>query len=466
MRRILLGAAAVLSVLAGAYLFRNELVTYATHLNPAFGEAFAPAGPPAFAAVVKRVSPAVVTILTQNKDPKLSAIGSGFVIDPDGFIVTNDHVIDGGKKIEVLFDNGKKLEATLVGTDKPTDVALLKVTAPAPLPFVSFGDDRKTEVGDWVLAFGSPNFMPGTVTAGILSARGRDSVDGGSIFTDYLQIDAAINHGNSGGPTFNTKGEVIGVNVLASYNSIDPKTGVGERNEGLGFAIPSSTASVVVKGLRTGHFNRGLLGVFLDPLSESDALALGLADKKGALVTRVIEGSPAELAGLKANDVILKIDGEVVTSERDCLRKISLLQPEQTAAFTIWRDKAELVVSITVISRDKVIQSSLEPAPATQATVSFDALGVTLRSAPLGAGVGLGPDSMGIYVDQAANSVDLASLGLRHGDRITAVGSRPVTSLDDVAREIEAAKAQNLGAVLFYVETPMGGKTHTSVRLK
>jgi serine protease Do len=262
------------------------------------------------------------------------------------------------------------------------------------------------------------------------------------------------------------KGEVIGVNVLASYNSIDPKTGVGERNEGLGFAIPSSTASVVVKGLRSGHFNRGLLGVFLEPLSESDAVALGLGDKKGALVTRVIEGSPAEQAGIKANDVILKIDGAVVTSDRDCLRKISLLQPEQTAAFTIWRDKAELVVSITVISRDKVIQSSLDPASATQATVSFDALGVTLRTAPLATGAGLGPDAVGIYVDQAANSVDLASLGLRHGDRITAVGSHPVASLDDVAKEIDAAKAQKLGAVLFYIETPMGGKTHTSVRLK
>lgn len=466
MRKVVLGLAVVLALVAAGYVFREDLARYASQVMPATSGHATRVPPPSFSAVVKRVAPAVVTIVTQGKKPGTTAIGSGFIIDPEGFIVTNDHVIDGGGKIEVTFEDGHKLPATLVGTDKPTDISLLKVESKTPLPFVNFGDDHKSEVGDWVIALGSPDYLPGTVTAGILSARGRDGVDGGSMFTDYLQIDAAINHGNSGGPTFNMDGEVIGVNTLASYNSIDPKTGVGERNEGLGFAIPSSTVSVVVKGLRTGHFNRGLLGVFLEKLSEADALALGLTDTHGALVTRVMDGSPAEKAGVKVNDVIRKIDGEEVTSDRDCLRKISLLQPEQSAAFTIWRDKAEMVVTIVVASRDKTLQSSLEPAPATPATVSYDALGVTLRSAPLGGIAGLGSEAMGVYVDEAAGGLDLASLGLRRGDRITAVGGRPVTSLEDIAREIDAARQQKLGAVLFYIETPLGGQTHTSVKLK
>jgi serine protease Do len=461
MRRVLLGVVIVLAVVAGTYVFRNEIVEQARQLHPALGDALAQDRSGPFAAIVKRVSPAVVTIMSKAKDPKYNAIGSGFVIDAEGYIVTNDHVINNADRIEVHFADGTKTPAVLVGTDKPTDVALLKVSVERPLVHVHFGDDKKMEVGDWVIAIGSPDFKPGTVTAGILSAKGRDGVDGGSQFTAYLQIDAAINHGNSGGPTFNMAGEVIGVNTLASYNTIDPKTGVGERNEGLGFAIPSSTVSVVVQGLRSGRFNRGLLGVVLARLSDDDAVALGLKGRLGALVTNVVGASPAEKAGLRRNDVILKVDGSAVESDLDCLRKISLLQPGQTAVFTIWRDKAEMEFSITVVSRDTLVQAQLAPVPSAPASVAFEAMGVTLRDAPLP----LVPSrtATGVFVEQA--SASQGSNGMRPGDRITGVGSLSVMTLADVEAALQAAKARNDEAVIVYVESPMGGRRHVSVRL-
>lgn len=466
MRRFLTGFVILFVLIATAYFFRFEMLSYVSRQSPGIGASITPAQTKLFSSIVKRVSPSVVTIFTSAKDPKKDAIGSGFVIDDEGFIVTNDHVIDNARKIVVQFENGKKAEATLVGTDKPTDIALLKVSVTFPLTFVSFGDDRKADVGDWVLAMGSPDSKPGTVTAGILSARGRDGVEGGSVFTAYLQIDAAINHGNSGGPTFNMSGEVIGVNTLASYNTIDPTTGVGERNEGLGFAIPSSTASIVVQGLRSGRFNRGLLGVFLDPLTETDAVALGLADTKGALVTKIVEDSPAEKAGVRVNDVILRVDGVQVENNLDCLRKITLLQPGQTAAFTIWRDKSELVISVTVVNRDTLVQVLPEPSPANASTMGeFESLGVTLRSGPIQSLNGSAP-GMGVFVQQVTDQSGLSDASSLKGVRITAVGSQQVNSVEDVAAAIEEAKAKQLGAVLLYIETPMGGKTHRSIRLK
>lgn len=464
MRKYRIGLLILLVVAAGVWFFRNEIISQVSKVTPSIGQSIAPTQPGAFAAIVKRVSPAVVTIETKAKDPKDSSIGSGFVIDPDGYIVTNDHVIDKAVEIKVHFEDGSLVEAVLVGTDKPTDVALLKVEVDHPLVYVNFGDEHKSEVGDWVLAIGSPDYKPGTVTAGILSARRRDGVDGGSQFTDYLQIDAALNHGNSGGPTFNMLGEVIGVNVLASYNAVDPATGVGERNEGLGFAIPASTVSVVVKGLKTGRFNRGLLGVIVAKLSDDDALALGMKDRKGALVTSVVSGSPAEKAGIRTNDVILKVDGEAVDSDLDCLRKISLLQPGQNAAFTIWRDKTEMELTITVGSRDSFLQSEAMPAPAAPVSVEFSAIGATLRNAPLQRIPSR--TGTGVFVETTSTQTGLTGTGIRAGDRITGIGSLPVTSLADIESALKSAQANKDQAVIVYVETPLGGRTHTSVRLK
>ncbi|MEQ1755141.1 MAG: trypsin-like peptidase domain-containing protein [Micropepsaceae bacterium] len=464
MRKFFVGVVLVLAVVAGAWFFRNDLANQAWQLNPSLGRALSADQPGNFAAIINRVSPAVVTIETKARNPKESSIGSGFVIDAEGHIVTNDHVIDKAERITVYFEDGTRANAVLVGTDKPTDIALLKVTVERPLVHVRFGDEHNSEVGDWVLAIGSPDYKPGTVTAGILSAKRRDGVDGGSQFTDYLQIDAALNHGNSGGPTFNMAGEVIGVNVLASYNAVDPTTGVGERNEGLAFAIPASTVSVVVKGLRSGRFNRGLLGVILAKLSDDDVLALGLKDRKGALVTSAVAGSPAEKAGLRTNDVILKVDDLVVESDLDCLRKISLLQPGQIAAFTIWRNKAELEFSITVGSRDALVLSQQEPAPTAPASIEFAAIGATLRSSPLQHIPSR--TGTGVFVETVSARPGVAGAGIRSGDRITGIGSLPVNSLADIDTALKAAQANKDEAVIVYLETPMGGSTHASVRLK
>lgn len=458
MRRILISVGLLAAVIV-AIGFRDTLLTQVRNLHPSVSSVLSPHQPGAFAHVVSRVSPAVVTILFTDEKTSQSGNGSGFIIDPDGHIVTNDHVVAGASQIAVLFADGTQVPAVVVGRDPPTDIALIKVNVSRKLPFVSFGDDREAEVGDWVLAIGSPDFKPGTVTAGILSAKGRDGVEGGSQFTSYLQIDAALNHGNSGGPTFNLAGEVIGVNVLASYNAIDPNTGMGERNDGLAFAVPSSTASVVVKGLRTGRFNRGLLGVILSSLGEDDALALGLKDLRGALVTRVVAGSPAEKAGLKANDVVLRVDGEVVSNQLDCLRKISLLQPGQTAVFTIWRDKAEQEFKITVVSRDALAMGPPAQGSPKPAGVQFPALGVTLQPAPLARMPS--HSGSGVFIEQVA-----AGSGLKVGERITAVGAAPVNTLEDVATALAAAQADGREAVIVYVETPLGGERHVAVRLK
>lgn len=462
MRRIVFGIV-LLAAIAGAVGFRDTLLVHLRGMHPSLSAILAPGQPGDFADVIRRVSPSVVTIRVTTDDAAQGAIGSGFVIDPEGHIVTNDHVVAGATKIEVLFEDGSRLPADVVGKDQPTDLALIKVKPGRPLPHVRFGDDHKVQVGDWVLAIGSPNFKPGTVTAGILSAKERDGVEGGSQFTSYLQIDAALNHGNSGGPTFNLDGEVIGVNVLASYNSIDPNTGVGERNDGLGFAIPASTAAVVVEGLRTGKFNRGLLGVGLAAISADDAVALGLGGRRGALVTSVVAGSPAEKAGLRPNDVVLMVDGEAVESQLDCLRKISLLQPGQTAVFTIWRDKAEQEFRITVVSRDTLAQAPRGPATVQPAGVSFPAMGVSLREGP----VARMPShsASGVFVEQVAASPQAVTAGLSRGDRITAIGSMPVNSLAEVTAALAAAEAQGNPGVIVYVETPLGGQRHVAVRL-
>jgi len=463
MRRILIGVVLVAAVL-GAFGFRDTLLTQARQLHPALSDILSPHQPGAFADVVRRVSPAVVTIQFVDAKTAQRGNGSGFIIDPEGHIVTNDHVVSGASKIEVLFGDGTRVPAEVVGRDQPTDLALIRVKVGRPLPHVRFGDDHKVEVGDWVLAIGSPDFKPGTVTAGILSAKERDGVEGGSQFTSYLQIDAALNHGNSGGPTFNLSGEVIGVNVLASYNSIDPNTGMGERNDGLAFAIPASTASVVVKGLRTGRFNRGLLGVGLSALSDEDAAALGLKSRRGALVTSVVSGSPAEKAGLRTNDVVLLVDGEAVESELDCLRKISLLQPGQTATFTIWRDKAEMEFRITVVSRDTLALAQRPSLPQPPAAVEFASIGASLRETP----VERMPSrsDRGVFVDEVAARAAASGPALRRGDRITAIGATPVNSLGDVTAAIAAAEAQGNAGVIVYIETPLGGQRHVAVRLK
>ncbi|MBL8780339.1 MAG: trypsin-like peptidase domain-containing protein [Alphaproteobacteria bacterium] len=407
---------------------------------------------PSLADIVQRVSPAVVSLIAAK------GLGSGFVIDSAGFVVTNNHVIQGSTSVEVRFGDGRKFKARIVGTDEPTDVALLKIDGAPPLPSVRFGDDRTARVGDWVLAVGNPFGFSGTVTAGIISARGRDEV-GAAQFTDYLQLDAAITSGNSGGPTFDMSGRVIGMNTLGYVSP------TGERIAGLGFAIPATTVRRVVDDLKSsGSVTRGFLGVQIESLSDEAATALGLPNSNGAIVTDVIPGSPAEKAGIKRGDVVLKINGTAVKDNRDLSRRIAALQAGQTATFTIWRDSKTLTISVTVAKRDRVAEAEI-PA-ATGPKMTSLGLGLQTITDSLKTEFALKGDVKGVLVTDIDPIGDAAIRGLRVGDRIVGVGTTDVNSLTDINLAIEAAKAAKRSSVLLFVVTARGGKGHVPVKIE
>ncbi len=340
-RAVWIGAITVLSV--GFAIVRTGTVNAAPQsLRSTFD---APANTRSFADVVEQVSPSVVKIsvtkkaeavptsmfrgqeprdsfspyddffgpffdmpgmVPQNRGPT-QALGSGFVIDKAGYIVTNNHVVEGASKIVAVFRDGKELDATLIGTDPKTDLAVLKVESAAPLPVLTFGNSDDARIGDWVLAIGNPFGLGGSATAGIISARGRDIRSGP--YDDYLQIDAPINSGNSGGPVLNADGQVIGVNT-AIYS---PNGG----NVGIGFAIPSKQVSAVVDELKaSGTVRRGWLGVQIQDVDQELASGLGLDRSTGALVGDVVENSPAAAAGLKVGDVIVAFDGKDIDTAK------------------------------------------------------------------------------------------------------------------------------------------------------
>ncbi|HBK91839.1 MAG TPA: hypothetical protein DDZ68_09220, partial [Parvularcula sp.] len=318
-----------------------------------------------FADLVERVAPAVVSVLVEreverpqvpdqlqqffqfrfgqppedfNGEPELAeAQGSGFFIDAAGHVVTNNHVVEGAKEIRVSLSNGKELKATLVGADPLTDLAVLKVEEPPKgQAFVQFAEDVNLRVGDWVVAVGNPFGLGGSVTSGIVSAIGGESRQG--TFLDFIQIDAPINRGNSGGPTFDLNGRVVGVNT-AIYS---PNGG----SVGIGFAIPAATAKATVAALmKNGSVTRGWLGVSIQPVDEDIKAALKLKEAKGALVAEVMPGTPAEKAGLADGDLIQKLNGRDLADPRDLTRSISALAPGDKARLTVLRNGAEKILT-------------------------------------------------------------------------------------------------------------------------
>ncbi len=400
---------------------------------------------PGFADIVERVSPAVVSLITAK------GLGSGFVIDPTGYVVTNNHVIGEATQADVRFADGTKFMARLVGRDAETDIALLKIDTDKSLPTVKFDDDKRVRVGDWVLAVGNPFGLGGTVTAGILSARGRDQI-GSAQFTDYLQVDAAINPGNSGGPTFDVYGRVIGMNTIALSS---------REGSGIGFAIPSSTIQRVVEDLKTsGSVTRGFVGLQISSLSEDSAQALGLPNANGALVTDVIQGSPAETGGFKQGDVVLKMNGQVIKDNRDLSRRIAALQAGQTATFTVWRNNQQITVTVTVAKRDRIAEGAQPEVKLTSLGLALQTVTDTVRST-----LALGESAGGVLITDVDLKSDAAERGLRPGDRIVAVGSDDVKSLADINLAIEQAKSLKRPLVLLFVVNPRGGKTHVPVKL-
>ncbi len=362
------------------------------------------------------------------------AQGSGFFISEDGYIVTNNHVVEGGQSFAVVTDKGDELEAKLIGTDPRTDLAVLKVDDSRKFTYVDFADDAKVRVGDWVVAVGNPFGLGGTVTAGIVSARGRDI--GAGPYDDFIQIDAAVNHGNSGGPAFNLSGEVVGINTAI----FSPSGG----NVGIAFAIPASTAHEVVQDLmKDGSVSRGWIGVQIQPVNKDIADSLGLADAKGALVSEPQADGPAHKAGIKAGDVIVAVDGKDVASPRELARVIGGIQPGKSVELTVWRNgKSEPVkLELGTLPSDKQASADDEKSPNAEPSSLAD-LGLTVTPAE---------DGKGLVVTDVDPESDAADRGIQAGDVITSVNSREVKATGDVTAAMDDAAKAGRKAVLFQV---------------
>jgi serine protease Do len=368
------------------------------------------------------------------------AQGSGFVISADGYVVTNNHVIDNASKIQVSFDQENKYDAELVGTDPRTDIALLKIKdASKPFTFVKFAD-KQPRVGDWVIAIGNPFGLGGTVTAGIVSAQGRDI---GSGPYDYMQVDAAVNRGNSGGPTFNLDGEVVGVNT-AIYS---PSGG----SVGIAFAIPAKTAGDVVTQLKSsGSVNRGWLGVKIQNIDEDTASSLGLGEAKGALVTEVTTPGPAAEAGLKNGDAILAVNGSKVADSRDLARQIAGFSPNSKVDVRILRGQKEQTIPVKLgkfpSGKELAKVETDKSDPAEPKGTEMDQLGLTV--AP-----GTGANKDGVVVTNVDSSSDAATKGIRSGDVILEVAGLSVKSPEDVANGVKEASKLGRKAVLLRLKS-------------
>lgn len=364
--------------------------------------------------------------------------GSGFFISEDGLLVTNNHVVEDGSAFTVIMDDGTELDAKLVGRDSRTDLAVLKVEESRKFTYVDFADDSKIRVGDWVVAVGNPFGLGGTVTAGIVSARGRDI--GAGPYDDFIQVDAAVNRGNSGGPTFNLNGEVIGINTAI----FSPSGG----NVGIAFAIPASTARAVINDLiQSGSVERGWLGVQIQPVTADIAESLGLAEAEGALVTAPQDDAPAAKAGIQAGDVVTAVDGDMVKDPRDLAKKIAAMDPGKTVDITVWRNgksetvKVELGTLPTDVAAATPDQDEAPSAP--QAEATLDSFGLTVVPAETGTGLVI----TSVAPDSAAEE-----RGLQAGDVIIAVNNQDVTKASDVVSIIDAAAKDGRKAALFQVE--------------
>jgi len=362
------------------------------------------------------------------------AQGSGFFISSDGYIVTNNHVVDHATEVTVTTSDGKTLAAKVIGTDAKTDLALLKVNDSGTFPFVKFAP-HTPRVGDWVIAVGNPFGLGGTVTAGIVSARGRDI--GSGPYDDFIQIDAPVNHGNSGGPTFNTDGDVVGVNTAI----FSPSGG----SVGIGFAIAGDVVEKVVDQLKTGGVvERGWLGIEIQPVTQDIADSLGLKTASGALVAKENKDAPAAAAGVKIGDVVTAVNGQSVADPRELARRIADLGPKKSAELTIWRNGAQQTVSVTLgaMPNDKEAMNDQGTNKPDAADTSVAKLGLTLER---------GRDGVTI-TDVDPNSV-AADKGLQQGDVILEASGKAVERPTEIAQAFDAARADGRKSVLLRVKT-------------
>jgi serine protease Do len=363
------------------------------------------------------------------------ALGSGFIIDPQGYVVTNNHVVgDNAGKITVIFQDNSKHPAKLIGRDSKTDLALLKIDAKEPMPYVQWGDSDAAKVGDWIIAVGNPFGLGGSVTAGIVSARGRDIHSGP--FDDFLQLDAPINRGNSGGPTFNMSGQVIGINT-AIYS---PNGG----SVGIGFAIPANMAKTVIGQLRdNGKVERGWLGVQIQEMTPDIASSLGLKNDHGAMVADVNAKSPAAKAGVKQGDVILKYNGRDVDQVHDLPRLVAETPAGTEVPITVWRNghEEQLQASVGHMPSDEQ-QASAEQGNDQAGPEKSSALGLRLGRLDerTREQLGVKKDVKGVVVTSIAQDSPAADFGIRPGDVIVAIDQQPVTSPGEAAQKLKQAQ--------------------------
>jgi serine protease Do len=370
----------------------------------------------------------------QMRSGPAHALGSGFIVDPAGYVVTNNHVVDHAHEVKVTLTDGQTYTAKVLGRDAKTDLALLKIEAGKPLPYVAFGDSAKERVGDWVIAVGNPFGLGGTVTAGIVSAHDRN-LDNGP-YDDYLQIDAPINPGNSGGPLFNQSGQVVGIDT-AIYS---PNGG----SVGIGFAIPSNVATKVVAQLReNGKVERGWLGVAMQPLTPALASAIGHPAAKGVIVDKVMDDSPAAKAKLREGDVITAFNGEAITGPRDLAMDVANAAGGSAVKLTILRDGKQSEVSVS-IGQQPTQQASREP-DATDASPVGMALTALTRDEQQQ--LGLDPSVRGVVVAQVTPGSKAEESGVQSGDVIVRVGNQVVTSPAEASAKIKAAEQDKKEAV-------------------
>ncbi len=432
----------------------------------------AAAAPDSFADLAEKVSPAVVNITTtttvaapidgspmfpdgspfgdlfkdfngqngQGAPQESNALGSGFVVSADGYIVTNNHVIEDADQIEIEFFSGERRAATLVGTDPKTDIAVLKVVSDEPLPFVTFGDSDVMRVGDWVLAVGNPLGQGFSVSAGIVSARNREL---SGTYDDYLQTDAAINRGNSGGPLFNLDGEVIGVNTAI----LSPNGG----SIGIGFSMASNVVSKVVGQLQEfGATRRGWLGVKIQDITPDMAEAMALSNARGAMVTDVPTG-PSLDAGIKAGDIITSFDGGDVRNSRDLVRRVADAPVGEAVEVVLLRNGDEMKLMVTLGQRELAegeSESTSAPQPVIRSLLGMTLEPVTPQTANT---LGLPDGTEGLVITEVATDSEAWKRGLRAGDVITEAGQQPVSSMSDLDARIKEASDAGRKSVLLLI---------------
>ena len=476
---------------AGLFMFRATMLLVLLSLIWVAGArlAVAQSGPASVADLADGLSSAVVNISTRQKVPEsesvpmpqvpegtpfreffedffkqqqqgenrnvprnTNSLGSGFVIDPSGTVITNNHVIDGADEIEVIFPDGRRLKAELKGTDKKTDLAVLQVKSDTPLPSVEWGDSSRLRVGDWVMAIGNPFGLGGSVTLGIVSAMNRN-INAGP-YDDFIQTDAAINRGNSGGPLFDMNGKVVGVNTAI----ISPTGG----SIGIGFSVPSDTArSVIDQLVKFGETRRGWLGVRIQNVTDDLAQTLNLKEASGALVADVTATSPAEKAGVQPGDVIVALDGKPMKDSRDLSRAVGNMAPDAEVKISVLRkgEPVEITVTLGRLETSEQLAASSEQeqsgAPDTAATTSAEiaALGMTVEEITdeLRTKFKVPDKVSGVIVSEVAADGPAADKQLMPGDVIAEVGDVKADSLEAVVNAVDAAQAAGDNSILMLV---------------